>query len=74
MTTNKAGPGEPHEGRLPESPANTKVANVDPALQGTLGRRLREVYQEVVDEDVPDKFLTLLGELKKKESGGEQTR
>ena len=40
------------------------AATVDAAIQGALGRKLRESYEEVVREDVPDKFLKLLNELK----------
>lgn len=48
---------------------------VDPVLQGALGKKLRESYQEVVAEAVPEKFLTLLAELRKKEtdSGDQQS-
>jgi hypothetical protein len=45
---------------------------VDATVQGTLGRKLRESYQEVVDEEVPRKFLDLLNELKKKEHGSKK--
>lgn len=41
-------------------------------IQGLLGRKLRENYEEVVKEAVPDKFLLLLDELKKKEKGGKK--
>lgn len=61
MTTQKAGEGKPMDG--------DGQAGVDPVLQGSIGRKLRDVYQEVVNEEVPAKFLTLLQELKKKESG-----
>jgi hypothetical protein len=45
---------------------------VDASIQGLLGRKLRENYEEVVKEAVPDKFLLLLDELKKKEKGGKK--
>jgi len=45
---------------------------VDASIQGLLGRKLRENYDEVVKEAVPDKFLLLLEELKKKEKGGKK--
>jgi hypothetical protein len=41
---------------------------IDSAIQGALGRKLRESYDEVVREKVPDKFMTLLDQLKKSES------
>ena len=68
MTTQKSGGGAGAPGAKKIS---TSLPNVDPDLQDTLGQRLREVYQEVVNEDVPDKFLSLLEELKKKETGGD---
>jgi len=43
---------------------------VDAAVQGALGRKLRESYEEVVREEVPGRFLQLLEELKEKEKGG----
>jgi len=42
-------------------------AQVDAAIQGTLGRKLRETYDQVVQEQVPERLLQLLDELKKKE-------
>ncbi len=42
---------------------------VDASIQGLLGRKLRENYDEVVKEEVPRKFLQLLDELKRKEKG-----
>ena len=43
------------------------MAALPPALQGQLGKRLRESYSELVKQPVPDKFLMLLEELKKSE-------
>jgi hypothetical protein len=43
-------------------------------LQGQIGRRLREAYNELVSEPVPDRFVALLKQLKqseKKEQGGQ---
>lgn len=40
------------------------AASIDAAIQGALGRKLRESYEEVVREEVPDKFLKLLEDLK----------
>ncbi len=44
------------------------AASIDEAIQGTLGRKLRESYDEVVREQVPDKFLKLLDQLKQSEN------
>jgi hypothetical protein len=42
-------------------------AAVDTMVQGALGRKLRESYEEIVKEKVPDKFLQLLDQLKQSE-------
>ncbi len=44
------------------------AASVDEAIQGALGRKLRESYDEVVREQVPDKFMKLLDQLKQSEN------
>ena len=41
--------------------------SVDAVIQSRLGQRLRESYQNVVNEAVPPRFLDLLEQLKKKE-------
>lgn len=71
MSTEKLGPRGGSPGR-DKTVQDGKQPQVDSALQGNLGRKLREVYQEVVNEDVPSKFLDLLSELKKREAGGDQ--
>jgi len=48
------------------------AAGIDEAIQGALGRKLRESYEEVVKEKVPDKFLQLLDQLKKSEQGDKE--
>lgn len=60
MTAQNSGGGAGSEER--------KEPGVDPVLQGSIGRKLRDTYQEVVNEQVPEKFLALLQELKKKET------
>ncbi len=50
------------------SPAQTPL----PAeLQGQIGQRLREAYNELVSEPVPDRFVLLLQQLKQREDQGE---
>ena len=39
-------------------------------LQAHIGRQLRAVYDEVVNEAVPDRFRQLLDALERKKSGG----
>jgi hypothetical protein len=68
MTTPKS--VEPAQGAMTESNENTEAAGVDPAIQGALGRKLRESYDQVVKEAVPDKFMQLLDQLKQSEASG----
>ena len=71
MTTDKTGGGAGVQNQ-PVSAGNADTASpLDGLLQSTIGRKLRDSYQEVVNEEVPSKFLTLLDQLKKKESSSE---
>jgi hypothetical protein len=54
-----AGPG-------PEGPGVGAMLEGD--LQAHIGRQLRAVYEEVVNEDVPDRFVKLLEELERKKA------
>ena len=69
MTTQKTGGGAGVQppGKLDGGAEGT--GSVDSLLQSSLGRKLRDSYQEVVNEEVPKKFLALLDQLKKKEVG-----
>lgn len=40
---------------------------LDDAAQAAIGRQLRAVYSEIVQQPVPDQFLQLLDELERKE-------
>lgn len=69
MTTPKS--VQPAQSVTAESAVDTEPpASIDAAIQGALGRKLRESYEEVVREQVPDKFLHLLNQLKKSETSG----
>lgn len=50
-----------------QNPPATSSPSLDEDVQGALGRKLRETYDEVVKEEIPPKFLRLLEELKQKE-------
>jgi hypothetical protein len=39
---------------------------IEPDIQDHIGRQLRAVYNEVLDEPVPDRFLRLLADLESK--------
>ena len=68
MTTSKS--VGPAQGATAEDHESTETAGVDAAIQGALGRKLRESYDQVVMETVPDKFLQLLDQLKQSEGSG----
>jgi len=40
--------------------------HIDPQLQEHIGRQLQALYNEVLEEPVPERFLTLLSELERK--------
>jgi hypothetical protein len=44
-------------------------AALEPGLQAYIGEQLRSVYEEVLNEAVPDRFLVLLQELERKQAG-----
>lgn len=43
---------------------------LDPKLQAHIGRQLRQLYDEMVSEPVPDRFRALLDQLGAKETEG----
>jgi hypothetical protein len=43
---------------------------LEPDLQAHIGRQLRAVYEEVVNEEVPERFIRLLEELERKKADG----
>ena len=49
---------------------STPDAIVAADLQVQIGRQLRAVYDEVVEEGVPERFLRLLEELERKKAEG----
>ena len=42
---------------------------IPPELQDHIGRQLRAVYNDILEEPIPDRFLKLLAELKNKQDG-----
>jgi len=50
------------------------TASLDEAIQGALGRKLRESWDEVVREEVPTAFKDLLDKLKQSETSSEQSK
>ena len=51
--------GGPVEGQPDEPPVDSRVAR---RRQDPIGRRLRKMYTDVVDEHLPDDFLSFLEE------------
>jgi hypothetical protein len=48
---------------------NGRSAILDAQLQRLIGRQLRTVYDDILKEPVPDRFVRLLQELENKQSG-----
>jgi hypothetical protein len=64
-------------GQVPDMKATAETvptpepgATLEAGLQAHIGRQLRAVYDEVVEEGVPDRFLQLLEELERKTPEG----
>ncbi|HWM45538.1 MAG TPA: NepR family anti-sigma factor [Xanthobacteraceae bacterium] len=75
MTTRKTRPPEvPLHQRVATGKVESTDDTVDPAADATLGReiqakiglQLRTLYNDIVSEGVPDRFVSLLGQLEKK--------
>ena len=49
--------------------ANLVDIGLEPELQAHIGRQLRAMYNEVVNEPVPDRLLQLLQDLDRKQAG-----
>lgn len=61
VTTAGAGPVAPKPAVV--DAAGEADASLDPALLAHIGRELRGLYDEIVEQPVPDRFLRLLEEL-----------
>lgn len=49
---------------MSDGDSNTQHGNgLDPAITGQLGKKLKEVYSDIINEPVPDRFLDLLNQL-----------
>lgn len=49
---------------------STSQTQLPAELQGQIGQRLREAYNELISEPVPDRFINLLQQLKQREDQG----
>jgi hypothetical protein len=55
---------------IPNPPPPFQGVTLEPDVQVQIGRQLRAVYDEVVGEGVPERFLRLLEELERKKTEG----
>ena len=51
------------DARMREIGGKVEGGKVDKRIQGEIGKQLRAVYEDVVKEPVPDRFLELLKKL-----------
>lgn len=65
-TRDIAGPPNPAQPGTDRATAAGPV--LDPELQAHIGRQLRAVYDKVVNEPVPDRFLRLLETLEREQA------
>ena len=73
MTDDKRGPGEPaRKGsksmRSPHGqvgPAKDNADSLDPRIQNEIGKHLRAIYDDVINEPLPDRFMELLEKLER---------
>jgi hypothetical protein len=59
---------KPAASRLPDSspePAATAEPSLGGEIRGRIGRQLREMYDDVLAQGVPDRFVELLNRLEK---------
>jgi hypothetical protein len=63
----RGGAADPGQGAGSEPAAPRAPA---PAVEQLISRQLRAIFDEVVNEPVPDRFVKLLEELERKRSGG----
>ena len=57
-----AGPRSPVPG---EAAADTKMPQLSPEIQAKIGQQLRKIYDDMVNQGVPDRFVDLLDRLDK---------
>ena len=60
-----AGPRSP---TLERPAAGNKKPQLSPEIQGKIGQQLRKIYDDMVNQGVPDRFVELLSRLDKPDS------
>jgi hypothetical protein len=61
---------------IPEASLNDKLSSepkLDKLSQGRIGDQLRAMYDDLMQQPVPDRFKDLLDQLEKKASSGESS-
>ncbi len=53
-----------------DEPGSDRDAETEPQLPSAIGKKLKTLYGEVVEEDIPDRFLDLLDKLEKSKKDG----
>jgi hypothetical protein len=59
---------DPSDGTSTTASSAHPGAGMEAELQAYIGRQLRAVYDEIVNEPVPDKFVQLLSNLERKKA------
>jgi Anti-sigma factor NepR len=49
--------------------ADSKKPQLSPEIQGKIGQQLRKIYDDMVNQGVPDRFADLLNRLDKQKDG-----
>ncbi len=52
----------------PKSPKDPSASALDNKLQAHIGNKLKQFYDEIVSETVPDRFKMLLDQLEQREA------
>ena len=55
-------------------PVRTPTARLDRSIQNEIGRNLRAMYNDVVEQGVPDRFADLLAQLEPEPGQGDKPR
>ncbi len=50
---------------VPDTESEQQGVQVDPRIQAEIGKHLRAIYDDVISEPVPSKFMELLEELER---------
>jgi hypothetical protein len=60
--------------RSTPKPVRSPTARLDRSIQNEIGRNLRAMYNDVVEQGVPDRFADLLAQLEPEPAQGDKPR